>query len=439
MLSALALFAALSVNTIAADAPVALWPNGAPDAKGTAAADKPTLTPVLPPAAKATGGAVVIVPAGSGADADVMPLARWLNDKGLAAFVVTPRGAPYERTAALADIARAVQTVRANAATYKVSAKRVALLGFGSGADLAADAGYNSVVEANASATDAAAKFSSRPDLLALIWGSTQNLPAVAEGAPKHPTTFLLGSTNAGDNLTGTIDLWNKLRAARVSVDAHFFLKADLKSVLAADNVSVGSWPELFHNWARFCGLMTDDQRWPVKGLVHLDGRTLPHGYVIFTPIDFVGAGPIIGRVLNSTANKEMGLFEIPVDQGPVAGRYKVEVYQTMNRWISNSFTSGLTNATIGGRGGRGGRGGPGAAGAPGTTPAAPAAPVAPPAPPVVNQNAIYFGHHRELRPSIGDLTKYTKARPSDKDDYVVEFKPGADANMNLKIEVFSK
>jgi len=28
--------------------------------------------------------------------------------------------------------------------------------------------------------------------------------------------------------------------------------------------------------------------------MVTLDGHPLPHGYVIFTPVGFVGAGPII-------------------------------------------------------------------------------------------------------------------------------------------------
>lgn len=354
----------------------------------------------LPTAKDNTGGAVLIVPDPAAKSADPTTLAKWLNDRGLAAFVFRASGPAADKTAAAASVARAVQQLRAHAAEYKISAKRVALLGFGGGADIAAEAAYNQVVEANVAATDAAGKFSSRPDLLAVIWGPTSVLPP----AGTLPPTFIVGSTSTGDNLSGSIELWNKLRAARASVDAHFFAKADLKTVLAADNASVGSWPEIFYAWTRFCGLMTEEKRLPVKGMVYLNGHTLPHGYVIFTPVDFVGAGPIIGRVLNSTAGEALGLFKIPADQGPIAGRYKVEVYQTMNRWLSNSFSSDL----VGGRGG-------------------------------ASPEKTYFGHYRLLSPTIDDYHVFSKVRPSDRSDLFVEFKSGADANLDLKIEVFSK
>jgi hypothetical protein len=143
----------------------------------------------------------------------------------------------------------------------------------------------------------------------------------------------------------------------------------------------------------------------PIKGMVYLDGRPLPHGYVIFTPMDFVGAGPIVGRVMNSTANTPIGQFSVSSGQGPIAGRYKVDVRQNMNRWLSNSFSGGL----VGGRG----------------------------ATPTPEQ--VHFGHHRVLAPSIDDQRSYTKVRPSDSQDYVIEFASGAEANLDLKIEVFSK
>ena len=341
------------------------------------AADKPAFASLLPSKGN-TGGAVVIVSA-----TDTAPLARWLADRGLAVFTL-----PAAATAA--DAAGTVQYLRTHAPDYKASPKRIALLGYAGGADLAAEVAYNQPAEA-------------KPDLVALIWASAP--PAPATGGTKPPPTFLVGSTSSGDNLTGSLDLWAKLRAARASVDGHFFAHADLTSVLSAGNESVSTWPEMFFNWARFSGLLTDEPRLPVKGMVWLDGRPLPHGYVIFTPVDFVGAGPIIGRVLNSTAGSPIGEFVIAASNGPIAGRYKVDVRQNMNRWLSNSFSSDL----VGGRGG-------------GSTP-----------------EKAYFGHYRVLAPSIDDQHSFTKVHPTDKTDYLVEFTPGAEANSNLKIEVFSK
>lgn len=377
-----------------AAAPVPLWPAGTPGGPGSADADQPALTPFLPKA-QATGAAMVIVPSEAGAAnasaGEAVEMARWLNQHGIAGFVLNRRGAV---PAAVTDVNRAVQHLRAHAAEFNISPKRIAVLGFAAGAQVAAEAAY--AASAEGKTADAEGKFSSRPDLLALIWGST--VPsAVPAGAPP---TFLIGSTKTGDGMTNTIELWNKLRAARVSVDAHFFAKADAKAGLGGDHPSLSTWPDLLYRWGRFNSWLADEPRLAVKGMVYLDGNTLPHGYVIFTPVDFVGAGPIVGRVLNSTAGQPLGLFTIPKDQGPVAGRYKVEVVQTMNRWLSNSFSGPL----VGGRG--------------------PATP-----------ERTYFGHHRVLSPSIEDVRVYTKSRPSDKENLIVEFKAEGENSIDLKIE----
>jgi len=338
-----------------------------------------------PPAKNSTGGAVLIVP-GTGATADALPLARWLNDRGLAAFVLPP-------TATAAETASALRHVRAHAADLKISPQRIALLGFASGAATAATLAYDP-----SSAADSA-----RPDLLALIWGAPATLPAAGDGV-KFPPTFLVGSTATGDHPSPTINLWTKLRAARSPVDAHFFARADLTSVLASGNPSAAAWPELFFNWARFSGLLTAEPRVPLKGMAYLDGRPLPHGYIIFTPLDAAGVGPVIGRVINSTAGVAIGEFSVPAGQGPLAGRYKVDVRQNMHRWLSNSFSGALVQ----------------------TRGAAP------------TPEQAHFGHHRVLSPSIADQLSFTKVRPTDAQDYVIEFKPDPAANLDLKIAVFS-
>ncbi len=348
------------------------------------AADTLAFTSHLP-AKNATGGAVLIVP-GTGPTADALPLARWLNDRGLAAFALRP-------TATAAETSSALQHLRAHAADYKISAKRIALLGFATGAETAATVAYDSSSNADVA----------RPALVALIWGAPATPPALA-AEKKFPPTFLVSSTHTADNLGSTLDLWTKLRAARAPVDAHFFARADLTSILAAENPSAGSWPELFFNWARFSGLLTDEPRVPLKGMAYLDGRPLPHGYIVFTPLDSPGVGPVIGRVINSTAGVPIGEFSVPANQGPLAGRYKIDVRQNMNRWLSNSFSGEL----VGGRGG------------------------------ALTPEKIHFGHHRVLAPSIDDQHSFTKVRPTDTTDYIVEFKPDASANLELKIEVFS-
>jgi acetyl esterase/lipase len=150
-------------------APVPLWPDGAPGALGTSSNDIPTLTAYLPEAAKVTGAAMVICP--GGAYAHLAPhegndYALWLNQHGVTCFVLKYRLAPsgYHHPAMLNDAARAVRWVRANADEFKIDAQRVGIMGSSAGGHLAAtllthfDAG-------KPDSTDAVERQSSRPDL----------------------------------------------------------------------------------------------------------------------------------------------------------------------------------------------------------------------------------------------------------------------------------
>src|SRR5262245_11884071 len=73
---------------------VALWPNGAPDARGTSSNDIPTLTVYLPSEDKSSGAAMVVCPGGGyGALAahEGQDYALFLNQQGIAAFVLKYR------------------------------------------------------------------------------------------------------------------------------------------------------------------------------------------------------------------------------------------------------------------------------------------------------------------------------------------------------------
>lgn len=65
-------------------------------------------------------------------------IARFLNDHGIAAFVVNYRLSPYRQPVPLMDAVQALALVRANADTYNVDPNRVGVLGFSAGGNLAA-------------------------------------------------------------------------------------------------------------------------------------------------------------------------------------------------------------------------------------------------------------------------------------------------------------
>lgn len=134
ILGALALSAAASG---AAGAPIALWPQGAPGALGTSTKDAPTLTPHFP--AKPNGAAIVLIPGGSYSgiyEGQGDPFARWLNEQGIAVFVLRYRlgSAGYRYPAQLQDAVKAMRLVRSRAAEWKVA--RIGVMGFSAGGHL---------------------------------------------------------------------------------------------------------------------------------------------------------------------------------------------------------------------------------------------------------------------------------------------------------------
>ena len=150
-------------------APIPLWPEGAPGALGTNTNDIPTLTAYLPEATNATGAAMVSCPGGGYgglAPHEGNDYALWLNQHGVTCFVLKYRlgSHGYRHPAMLNDAARAVRLVRARASDWKVDPHRVGIMGSSAGGHLATtllthfDAG-------DANASDIIERQSSRPDL----------------------------------------------------------------------------------------------------------------------------------------------------------------------------------------------------------------------------------------------------------------------------------
>lgn len=132
---------------------------------------QPTLTPVLPPAGKATGAAVIIAPGGGfvmlSMQTEGFAVAHALADRGIAAFVLKYRlektdadekaflatmmqrfrAAPTDAAAvadmqhpdATADALAALRMVRSRAGEWQVDPARVGLIGFSAGAMTALD------------------------------------------------------------------------------------------------------------------------------------------------------------------------------------------------------------------------------------------------------------------------------------------------------------
>ena len=258
--------------------PIALWPTAAPGALGTADKDIPTLTPFLANPDKATGAAMVICPGGGYgglADHEGKNYALWLNEQGIAGFVLKYRlgSAGYRHPVMLGDAARAVRLVRARAAEWKIDPKRVGIMGSSAGGHLAStllthfDAG-------DANASDVIERQSSRPDLGILCYavitmgpnthqGSKDNLLGKDPSADlvkllsnelqvtaQTPPCFLWHTWEDGAvKVENTLDFALALRRAGVRFDLHIYEKGRHGLGLGSSNYDPGKW----HDWTRDC------------------------------------------------------------------------------------------------------------------------------------------------------------------------------------------
>jgi acetyl esterase/lipase len=269
----------------AAPKPDLLWPDGAPGAQGSEDIDKPTLTPFLVPADRATGTAVVVCPGGGYAhlatDKEGNDIARWWNSIGVSAFVLKYRlGPKYHHPIELGDAQRAIRLVRTKAAEYHVRPDRIGIMGFSAGGHLASSAGTH-FDTGNPNATDPIDRAGSRPDFLVLCYpvisfgefahkGSRQMLlgdnpdPKLVElmsselqVTAQTPPTFLFHTT---DDRTVPVEnsvlFYMALRKAGVPAEMHIYAHGPHGVGLAPTDEALSSWPARLANWMRVSGLL---------------------------------------------------------------------------------------------------------------------------------------------------------------------------------------
>ncbi|HMB29168.1 MAG TPA: alpha/beta hydrolase [Blastocatellia bacterium] len=271
-------------------APIPLWANGAPGAKGDAPDDIPSVQLYQPPADKASGAAIVVCPGGGYAHLaphEGHDIAVWLNGIGVTAVVLKYRlGPKYQHPAMMQDALRAIRFTRSKAAEWKIDPNRVGVMGFSAGGHLASTAATQfNVGDPNAS--DPVEKLSSRPDLLVLGYpvitmtdpfahkGSRQNL--LGENPPgqlinlmsnekqvtdQTPPTFIF---HTGDDpvvpVENSLMFALALRKKKVLYELHVYEHGRHGVGLASDDPVLKTWPRLLENWLRARGFVNQSQR----------------------------------------------------------------------------------------------------------------------------------------------------------------------------------
>ncbi len=268
-----------------------LWPAGAPGALGDEDVDKPSLTVFLPVVPNATKTGVVVAPGGSyqhlAMEKEGYAVARWLNERGVAAFVLTYRlGPKYHYPVELEDAQRAIRMVRAHAAEYGVATNQIGMWGFSAGGHLTATAGTK-FDSGKADASDAIEQQGSRPDFLILAYpvitfeepylhrGSLKyllgdspdptlvdSLSAETQVTKETPPTFLFATTDDKTvPVMNSVMFYAALVKAGVPAEMHLFQHGAHGAGLAVGNPQLSVWPDLVAKWMRERGYMAAGSR----------------------------------------------------------------------------------------------------------------------------------------------------------------------------------
>jgi endo-1,4-beta-xylanase len=287
-LRAITVFAAFAAAPIAAAQPapvVALWPAGSPQLQG--AQEKEVTTPPdarpgdritsiqnvhnpsievrLPPAGKATGTAVVVAPGGGHRQlvwaSEGTDIAQWLNDMGVAAFILKYRLAQtkgYHYTVegeALADTQRAIRIVRARAKEWGVDPARIGVLGFSAGGALAAlvDIRFD---RGKPDAKDPIDRQSCRPDFVGLVYPgwAPMDITAPRDAAPAFLTS---AGIDDASHAKATVEFYDSLARVKVPAELHIYGHGGHgRAINARDGIPFGTWHVRFQEWMADLGLL---------------------------------------------------------------------------------------------------------------------------------------------------------------------------------------
>lgn len=270
---------------------VRLWPGDAPQSKGKACVDVPTLTIFEPQEGHDNGSAVVILPGGAyrglAGNLEGRQIADWFTARGFRAFILSYRLPQngYLLPIPLLDARRAIQTVRARARDYFIAPNRIVLIGFSAGGHLAALTA-TSPVPGNPDSDDPIDRVSSRPDYLVLgypwigaISSDTSHLSYCQEFnlmdqcealrqkyspdllvTKDTPQTFWFHTFNDETvPVEQGMRFYEALIKAGVQSEAHIFANGSHGMGLGMGDEALDQWGNLLEIWLRAHGLLTRD------------------------------------------------------------------------------------------------------------------------------------------------------------------------------------
>lgn len=224
----------------------------------------PTLTVFRPPAAKANGSAMVVLPGGSfralAWDIDGLETARWMASKGVTAFVLKYRVRPPQkgesfgaslddfaratkgrRAFAVADAEQAIRLIRAHAKDYHVASNRVGIIGFSAGAMATVEVALGKDPRV-------------RPDVAAALYGAA--LTPEQPSSVASPMFVAAAQDDTELPAVNSVEIFERWAKAGRPVELHVYEKGGHGFGFRRHQLPADDWPSAFEAWLNSNGFL---------------------------------------------------------------------------------------------------------------------------------------------------------------------------------------
>lgn len=229
---------------------------------------EPSLTAYLPPYYLATGTAVIIAPGGGfhalSIDSEGIDVAKWLNTKGIAAFVLKYRLArslsnepakeymekeTVEEDArevaplAMMDGLKAIQYLRDHAEDFEIDPNKIGFMGFSAGGALTMNVAINATAE-------------SRPNFIAPIYPWDVGVIGIKVPKDTTPAFIVVALDDPLDLAPRSLDIYQKWTAAGQQAELHVYQNGGHGFGMRTQNLPSDTWIERFGDWLHVQGYL---------------------------------------------------------------------------------------------------------------------------------------------------------------------------------------
>lgn len=225
---------------------------------------EPSIAVYLPAPGTANGAGILVIPGGGHreiwADHEGFRVAEWMSHHGIAALVLKYRlarevGSTYTvEGTELDDARRAMRLIRHHASQWGVDTKRLGVIGFSAGGELAALVSSRPDIQ-SMKGDDEVSQESSSANFQALIYPSIPTDMPLSRTTP--PAFLACGANDEARISAGLPEFYLQMKRAGAQAELHVYSGVGHGFGIRSTNPpNVLAWPDEFYAWLRSLGFI---------------------------------------------------------------------------------------------------------------------------------------------------------------------------------------